>query len=53
MLYDVAAELNVVPVLGLTDDQLEHPLMLPFASVLISKISLPPAPKLAVDPATR
>src|SRR5438105_3428932 len=50
--YDVAAEGKVVPMLGLTDTQPEQPAMLPFASVLTSKTSAPPAPKLVVDAAT-
>ncbi len=50
--YEVAAEGKVIPMLGLTDDQSEQPAILPFASVLINRMSLPPAPKLAVDPAT-
>lgn len=51
-LYHVAAEGKVVPMFGLTDDQLAQPAILPLASVLISRTSLPPAPKLVVDPAT-
>ena len=51
--YDVGLDGNVVPALGVTEDQAVHPATLPLASVLISRTSLPPAPKLAVDPATR
>ena len=51
--YGVGLDGNVVPALGVTDDQAAHPAILPLASVLISRTSLPPAPNLAVDPATR
>ena len=50
--YEVGVEAIVVPMVALTDDQSRQSAMLPFASVLIRRASLPPAPKSAVDPAT-
>jgi hypothetical protein len=42
--YVVGLDGNVVPALGVTEDQAAHPATSPFESVLISRTALPPAP---------
>jgi len=54
-LYEVGTELKLVPMVGLTDDHSEQAVILvilPLASVLIRRMSLPLVPALVVDAAT-